>query len=278
MVALNFQTPDTPLIINDGRFRENKRCGYILKPQGVLPEKVDMLPTTVEDDENDVLFADRNHDEEENDTLDTVMESMEGVVCGDESSSSALLQKNKRDLTSTNTRRGSGGVKVAERMKSFRQHMTNRVNPLQLRIRVLAGSCLPKPEGQKMGETIDPYVSVTLHDVKEAGGGGGKMSYVSSTFETKVVDNNGYCPIWKGGDFKKFQVLNPQVAMLQFALKEKDVGSFDDRVAEAAIPCNRLRVGYRSVQLFDLNNTRTGPFGFASLLVEIEIDAAPSAT
>ena len=33
IVALNYQTCSTPMKINRGRFRENGRCGYILKPE-----------------------------------------------------------------------------------------------------------------------------------------------------------------------------------------------------------------------------------------------------
>jgi hypothetical protein len=36
IVALNFQTSDTALILNDGRFRQNGECGYVLKPRGLL--------------------------------------------------------------------------------------------------------------------------------------------------------------------------------------------------------------------------------------------------
>jgi phosphatidylinositol phospholipase C delta len=36
LVSLNFQTTDTPLLLNDGRFRENGGCGYVLKSDSVL--------------------------------------------------------------------------------------------------------------------------------------------------------------------------------------------------------------------------------------------------
>lgn len=36
MVALNFQTQDAYLRLNDGRFRENGNCGYVLKPSSLL--------------------------------------------------------------------------------------------------------------------------------------------------------------------------------------------------------------------------------------------------
>ena len=36
LVALNFQTADAPLLLNDGRFREAGGCGYLLKPPSVM--------------------------------------------------------------------------------------------------------------------------------------------------------------------------------------------------------------------------------------------------
>lgn len=38
MVALNYQTPDKPMQINTGRFRENGGCGFILKPEFMFDE------------------------------------------------------------------------------------------------------------------------------------------------------------------------------------------------------------------------------------------------
>ena len=38
MVALNFQTADNALRMNDGRFRENGGCGYVLKPTALLSQ------------------------------------------------------------------------------------------------------------------------------------------------------------------------------------------------------------------------------------------------
>ena len=101
--------------------------------------------------------------------------------------------------------------------------------------------------------------------------GDGKATYLSASFKTNVVSDNGFCPQWDNKSMKELVVVNPEVAMLQFTVMESDVGTKDDRVAEAAIPCNRLRTGYRSIQLYDKHNTRTGPFAFASLLVQIEI-------
>ena len=38
LVALNFQTDDSAMTINDGRFRENGCCGYVHKPPSVSPQ------------------------------------------------------------------------------------------------------------------------------------------------------------------------------------------------------------------------------------------------
>lgn len=32
MVSLNFQTPDLPMQLNQGKFEYNGNCGYLLKP------------------------------------------------------------------------------------------------------------------------------------------------------------------------------------------------------------------------------------------------------
>ena len=37
-MALNFQTDDFAMTINDGRFRVNGCCGYVLKPPSLLPK------------------------------------------------------------------------------------------------------------------------------------------------------------------------------------------------------------------------------------------------
>ena len=179
LVALNFQTHDTPLLLNDGRFRQNGNCGYVLKPKAIM-----------------------------------------------------------------------GGPKEPSKT---------------VKIKILSGHCLPKPAGNKYGETIDPLVKVELHDVKRSEG---KEEYINTFHLTSVIDDNGFCPVWNDKG-KEFQVENPAVAMFQFSLLDKDLVG-DDKVACATIPVSCLRQGWRSVQLYDHRNTRTGAFRFATLLVEIE--------
>ena len=187
MVALNFQTPDPPLRINDGRFRENGNCGYVLKPAALMS----------------------------------------------------------------------------------RDDLSEPPLPTKVSIRILSGSCLPKPKGQVSGDCIDPFVKITVFDVKN------EEKEVMTTYSTSIVQKNGYFPIWHNvGNKDRFNFIieNSAVAVLQLEVYTKgDLSQSDEFIANAAIPISCLRQGYRSVQLFDENNTRTGPFDFASLLIETKI-------
>ncbi len=183
LVSLNFQTNDTALLLNDGRFRENGGCGYVLKPASLLE-----------------------------------------------------LQTPTRDPPKS----------------------------MKLSIRVLSGSCLPKPKDKRGDKCIDPYVRVSVFDVKNG------VKEDSSTYQTGVVYNNGFFPIWNEDEFK-FTVESWASAMLQLTIYDKEVPpSSDEFVATAAIPISCLRQGLRSVKLNDLTNTRSGAFDFASLLIEVK--------
>jgi hypothetical protein len=246
LVALNFQTSDAPLILNDGRFRQNLGCGYVLKPPSIRGESPKAEPEPVVEREPEV----KPPPYDEPDALDMVMEGAEQVMCGHP------LPDSPRTTAPT----------VKELIDSPPPQL-EPILPVRLKIRVLSGSCLPKPMGAKTGETIDPYVTITVHDVEK--GVDGKPSYAHSTHSTSTVNDNGFCPVWNEKKFKEFTVSSPAVAMVQFSLNESDI-ALDDKVGEAAIPLNCLRRGYRSIQLYDLNNTRTGPFSFATLLVDIQ--------
>jgi hypothetical protein len=185
LVALNFQTSDAHMRLNDGRFRENGGCGYVLKP-------------------------------------------------------SALMVKD--DLT----------AKI----------------PLLLTVRILSGYCLPKPRGEKTGDCIDPFVKVSVYDVKN------QDRETFTSFSTNAVPSNGFFPIWNAERFL-FTVENGAVAMLQLSVYHKESGvgvtNKDEFIASASIPVSCLRQGYRSVQLFDAKNTQSGAFDFASLLIEVDM-------
>jgi phosphatidylinositol phospholipase C delta len=185
LVALNFQTNDVGLKLNDGRFRENGHCGYVLKPNTVL---------------------EMHYKEESND-----------------------------------------------------------LESLKVSVRVLTGACIPKPNEEMNGEVINPYVKVSMYDVKN----GDRAGFQS--FDTGVCYNNGFNPIWNSEKFS-FRVDNTAVAMLHLAIYDKESAPTvsDTFVASASIPISCLRKGLRSVKLFDTANTRSGAIDFASLLIEIK--------
>lgn len=180
LVALNFQTSDSPLLLNDGRFRQLGGCGYLLKPDCVLGKG---SPTKI-------------------------------------------------DITIT----------------------------------VLSAHCLPKPNGAKGGEVVDPYIKIDLHDVASAKEG--KEVYVTQSYKTPTMNNNGFCPVWKDAKFN-FNVTNADVAMLLFKIVDEDYG-VDDIICSSAVPISYLRKGYRSVQLYDDHGRTSGPFECATLFVKID--------
>ncbi len=182
MVALNIQTPDEALLVNDGRFRENGGAGYVLKP-------------------------------------------------------SVLMMKEETEPRSTH-----------------------------LEVKVLSGSCLPKPKGDSSKDCIDPYVKISLFDCHD-----GREFNSSQT--TNVVFNNGFSPIWNFEDSYHFDVKNSSVAVMQFTVWDKNSISKDDEIiASSSVPISCMRQGIRSVQLFDENMTRSGAFDFASLLVLVKFE------
>jgi hypothetical protein len=251
LVALNFQTRDDPLLINDGLFRQCRNRGYVCKPSGVLGKSDGIqAPDSARSGGKEV------------DVLEDVMNCFEDLACG-EASTRKLLSKVENDAI------------LRAQLEAKERALKEAIRPMSLNIRVLSGRCLPKPQGAKSGETIDPYVHVTLHDVMR--GKDAKATYASTTNTTSAVNDNGFCPVWNETTFNEYLVYSPEVAQLQFTLYESDVGR-DDKVACAVIPVSCLRSGYRSVQLYDMNNTRTGPFGMACLLVEVRQSKSPMTT
>jgi hypothetical protein len=248
LVALNFQTCDAPLILNDGLFRQNVGCGYVRKPHLSITSK--LLP--VADDDIGSLAYPQNR-EVQKELLDQIMDDFENVA-------------HEEEATKVFAKIAHDSAEVDEKLEAKEKMLLSSYAPTKVKIRILSGSCLPKPRGEKHGEKIDPYVVVTMHDIKR--GTDAKVVYISKSQCTKAVDDNGFSPVWDEKDATEFIVFSPNVASFEFSVVEKDI-EFDDRVAHAAIPVAHLRTGYRSIQLFDDHNTRSGCFGVATILVEI---------
>ena len=148
----------------------------------------------------------------------------------------------------------------------------NCQHPRTLKIQVLSGYCIPKSEetnssGSSVSQkrSISPFVKVTLYD-------GSPATFLKPpTHSTAVILGNGLNPVWNDKE-KSFACLNPSVGMLLFAVYDHcDVMKSDLFIGASAIPVSSLREGYRSVSLYDSNNTRNGAMRFASLLIKVAI-------
>ena len=131
---------------------------------------------------------------------------------------------------------------------------------VRLLVHVISAQQLPKPKGGQGGEIIDPYVVVSM-----TGGAGDEAS-----FKTATVNDNGFNPVFN--EVFAFNIRNPDVAVLNFAVWDEDVGSHDF-VGFTSLPVSCMRAGVRSVALFDQNGARERDFSFATLCVRVGIEA-----
>jgi len=200
LVALNFQTDDSPMTINDGRFLENGGCGYVHRSPSTFPSNNE-----------------------------------------------------------------PSAVKI-------------------LRIKVLSGSCLPKPYGESAGEVIDPYVVMRVYDVEKSKKMRSTVTTQSTPTEyghndmlevtdhkTSSVRDNGFCPQWDDEEYFSFTV-NSQVAMVEITVADSNRGFIDEIMCKTAVPVSCLRQGLRSVQFYDQCSSQHGPFGMARILLDVDIN------
>eukprot|EP00759_Apiculatamorpha_spiralis_P037592 PhF_6_TR37454/c1_g1_i2/m.55093/K05857/PLCD; phosphatidylinositol phospholipase C, delta len=129
-----------------------------------------------------------------------------------------------------------------------------------LRIKIISGLQLPKPGRAKKGEIIDPYVEVFIHGTRND-------DTSAKPFRTKVIDNNGWHPVWN--EDVAFLLTSPEQAILCFRVWDSDALTADDFIGESMCPVSALRYGYRSVPLLD---TKGRGLGDARLLVRISVN------
>lgn len=147
----------------------------------------------------------------------------------------------------------------------------DRPDPMRLKIRVISGSCIPKlyaaandASSTSLDSSIDsPFVILELHDVVFEGA---NEQLSITKHNVKCGNGNGFYPIFDDMG-KQFEVETPDVATLVFRIKKNSERGKD--VSTTAVPVSCLRRGYRSVQLYDTDNTRHGRFASAALMVFI---------
>jgi phosphatidylinositol phospholipase C, delta len=124
---------------------------------------------------------------------------------------------------------------------------------------VLGAYHLPKI-GRKV---VRPRVRLSLYS--------GSTTETRKLFKTPFARMNGWNPSWSGGASGDhtftFHVTHPSRAMLAFSVWDQLSDKAETFVAGAAFPAACLREGYRSVALFRIDHSRTGPMRHACLLI-----------
>jgi len=125
-----------------------------------------------------------------------------------------------------------------------------RPPPIRLKIRILSGSCIPKPTVIDKDSPVDaavdiPCVHLQLHDVILRQGS--QETFEITSHKVPCINGNGYCPIFEDIG-KQFVVEMPDVAMLVFRVEDAEKGK---TLATTAVPVNCLRRGYRSGKIFN---------------------------
>ena len=191
MVSLKNVRGNASLLVNDGRFRENGSCGYVLKPDH---RNRDRSPDVLDDScpEDEIATSDFSR---------------------------------------------------------------------EFNVEILSGCNLPKPQSISKGDA-NIYVRMSLFDGNKEG--------KKQTYETKSIYCNFINPVWNETDGSKFIVSKSSMAVLLVTVWSSSSNGVDDvLIASSSVPISCSRDGYRSIQLFDEENSRRGAYGFASLLVRI---------
>ncbi|PRP84208.1 1-phosphatidylinositol 4,5-bisphosphate phosphodiesterase delta-1 [Planoprotostelium fungivorum] len=125
-------------------------------------------------------------------------------------------------------------------------------------ITLISGWQLPKTasSNKRTGEIIDSYVKVEVRGI------------ASDDFKTKThtVSKNGFNPQWN--HHFKFTVTRPELAVLLFVVKDKDLLSKDDLIGVYSQPIACLREGIRSVPIKGKHGQPTE----GSMLMKIKIN------
>ena len=85
-------------------------------------------------------------------------------------------------------------------------------------------------------------------------------------FPIPIPDYNGFNPIWNEGC--EFDIVNPDLALLRFAVQDEDVFGDPNFIGQAVYPLPCIKNGFSSVQL---KNSYNEELELSCLLVHVEI-------
>ncbi|KAH8738886.1 phospholipase C [Cryptosporidium ryanae] len=125
------------------------------------------------------------------------------------------------------------------------------IPPLRVSIQILSAHQLPDYMSQYSrgisgiicGSKLSPYITISVF-------GGPREEYKS--YKTPPVENNGFNPKWENLAPFTFNVLCPEISIINFEVKSSDYIQ-SEFIAAASIPVSCLRPGIRWIQLFDTN-------------------------
>jgi len=122
---------------------------------------------------------------------------------------------------------------------------------LTLTLTIVSGQHIPRPKGAEDGEVIDPYIEIKIH------GHNDDESKEENEKETQYVRNNGFNPKWD--EEFKFNILVPDLALLELKVKDHSKSKSDQHLGSFAIPIKYLQEGYRKATLSDYTGKELTP-------------------
>jgi len=235
LVALNYQTPDVRKRVNDGKFRENGDCGYLLKPAYMRDARVRFDPR------------------------DGALAAADGVPGAAEAR--AAIVSGLRSC------RVKIAVVSAQQLPKPHGHTKGEViDPCVKRGRCCYQYCsllLRPPRLRSLASLSLRYCKVEVHG----------LASDNAKHKTGVVDDNGFNPVWN--ESFDLDVKAPELALLHLAVHDHDDVGEDALIASVAIPVHALRTGFRRVQLYSREGAKDGDFQFTSLWVHVEVERGP---
>ncbi|CAB1323304.1 unnamed protein product [Coregonus sp. 'balchen'] len=173
---------------------------------------------------------------------------------------SRIYPKGQRVDSSKTTLTFCGPAAATWWRSTSRLQLEKRKVKFTLIVRVIVARHLPKP-----GRSIaSPFVETELYGHTE-----------DNKFKTVVYRDNGLNPVWKAPpEPVTFLVHEPELTFLRFVVKEEDMFSDPNLLAQATFPVKGIRSGYRSVPL---KNGFNESIELASLLVYIDVQQVEKA-
>ncbi|XP_005089434.1 1-phosphatidylinositol 4,5-bisphosphate phosphodiesterase eta-1 [Aplysia californica] len=107
-----------------------------------------------------------------------------------------------------------------------------------LKITIISGYQIPKPNDSTKGEIIDPFVKVEIYGVPSD----------VAEYKTKVMENNGFNPRWR--ETCSFKIRVPELALVRFTVTDHD-RTRDDFIGYYCLPVLSIQDGFRHFPLFD---------------------------